>query len=161
MLNLQYGLEIYAFSALFVYIRILDAKNYKVCTDLGNVFSAYTFAMIGIMTLLCATFGVVLTFMLLFRCCKRLSDKYCCCCGHALLMRRLRKVNYSSQEFSQNECAICLLEFQPDSVVTQLPCNDMHVFHHACIRGWVDKTPACPLCKKEITSSDLARKAQL
>ena len=95
LLNFEYGAEAYTFSALFVYIRVLDAHHYTVCTDLGNTYSAIVFVLIGIMTLIYAAFGIIMTIILVFKLCRYLSRKCCFCCGHALLMRSLTKVQYS------------------------------------------------------------------
>ena len=37
-------------------------------------------------------------------------------------------------ETAQDECTICLDEFEPDSMVTPLPCDVRHYFHTACIQ---------------------------
>ena len=95
LLNLEFGAEVYTLSAFFVYIRLLDAHHYTVCTDLGNMYSAVIFVLIGILTLIYAAFGIVLTIILVFKLCRYLSRKCCFCCGHALLMRSLTKVQYS------------------------------------------------------------------
>jgi len=45
-------------------------------------------------------------------------------------------------------CAICLLEFEQDEPIKQLPCN--HFFHADCIEPWLIKRGDCPLCKRHI-----------
>jgi len=34
-----------------------------------------------------------------------------------------------------NACAICLQEYQPTDIVTQLPCSQMHYFHTSCLKA--------------------------
>lgn len=44
-------------------------------------------------------------------------------------------------------CSICLVEFEKEHVVCQLPrCN--HVFHTECIEKWLERCQfTCPLCR--------------
>ena len=51
------------------------------------------------------------------------------------------------------ECAICLMNFERDEMVTALPCDYRHYFHTQCILNWSDKQSACPLCKKYFAMS--------
>lgn len=67
----------------------------------------------------------------------------------------------ASVDASELECSICLEKIQHTNsllgrqeesgngsgLVTPLPCNALHVFHPACIRLWLYKSSACPLCK--------------
>lgn len=48
------------------------------------------------------------------------------------------------------ECAICLLEFEDDSVVRLLTfCY--HVFHQECIDLWLESHKTCPVCRQDLT----------
>lgn len=49
-------------------------------------------------------------------------------------------------------CAICLSEFYPADETVLLDCRHIHHFH--CLSTWVDKTPSCPFCRKQIKSED-------
>jgi hypothetical protein len=61
----------------------------------------------------------------------------------------------SSAEVSQNECAvcpedsfectICLTEIEDGELVGVLPCT--HVYHADCLRQWISRKNACPLCQ--------------
>lgn len=46
-------------------------------------------------------------------------------------------------------CAICLDDCKDDADTVALACS--HQFHKACIRTWLRRQPACPLCKKAVT----------
>ena len=48
------------------------------------------------------------------------------------------------------ECAICQEQFERTSVVCQMPCHIKHIFHSECIKPWIKKQNACPLCKLAI-----------
>ena len=52
------------------------------------------------------------------------------------------------------ECAICQEEFTRTSLVCQMPCHIKHIFHSECIRPWILKQNACPLCKQAIPVSE-------
>ncbi|XP_065635232.1 RING-H2 finger protein ATL29-like [Quercus suber] len=61
---------------------------------------------------------------------------------------------YSSvKEFHKEEygleCAICLLEFEDDSLLRFLPvCH--HVFHQECIDLWLESHKTCPVCRRDL-----------
>jgi len=49
----------------------------------------------------------------------------------------------------RQDCAICLMEFQPQDLCRQLPgCG--HLFHESCIDLWLLRRGDCPLCKNRI-----------
>ena len=98
--HFEFFAEVYVFSALFIYIRIVDARHYKICTSLGNIYSGIIFVFIGILTMICAMFGVVFTILLIFNFFRFLCRKYCCCFGGlALVPKRLAKIPYDSDKF--------------------------------------------------------------
>jgi E3 ubiquitin-protein ligase DOA10 len=41
--------------------------------------------------------------------------------------------------------------------VVTLPCDKRHYFHDECIKNWLERNNACPLCKKPITEADLKK----
>mmetsp|Transcript_30398 Transcript_30398/g.37420 ORF Transcript_30398/g.37420 Transcript_30398/m.37420 type:complete len:92 (-) Transcript_30398:46-321(-) len=51
----------------------------------------------------------------------------------------------------QDECCICLGEFQLKQRVVALPCDFKHYFHQSCIENWFKYHTACPFCKSEVT----------
>uniref|UniRef100_A0A8D0DS41 E3 ubiquitin-protein ligase RNF181 n=1 Tax=Salvator merianae TaxID=96440 RepID=A0A8D0DS41_SALMN len=50
------------------------------------------------------------------------------------------------------KCPVCLLEFEEDEVVREMPCR--HLFHRDCILPWLGKTNSCPLCRHELPTDD-------
>lgn len=44
-----------------------------------------------------------------------------------------------------NDCTICLEEFNNDEEIIKLKCN--HLFHLKCIDDWIKKNQSCPLCR--------------
>ena len=48
MANFEFIAEIFVFSALFIYIRIMEAHTYKTCTSLGSIYSGVIFVLVGI-----------------------------------------------------------------------------------------------------------------
>ena len=68
------------------------------------------------------------------------------------LITNLFKKRFDYKVFTKTkECAICLEEFTDSSEVTPLPCDVRHYFHTECIRGWLQQSDQCPLCKATIT----------
>eukprot|EP00879_Flechtneria_rotunda_P031730 GHRR01034684.1.p1 GENE.GHRR01034684.1~~GHRR01034684.1.p1 ORF type:complete len:249 (+),score=78.95 GHRR01034684.1:83-748(+) len=49
-------------------------------------------------------------------------------------------------------CAVCQCDFAPDETVKLLPCN--HLYHQECVDHWLQLNKMCPICNKEVTSSD-------
>lgn len=55
--------------------------------------------------------------------------------------------NYkASSDDEDNECSICLCEYQEDEVVAKLPCG--HQFHRKCVASWLRNHNTCPHCRK-------------
>ena len=46
------------------------------------------------------------------------------------------------------KCLICFDEFNNGDKSIFLPC--IHIFHEACIKKWLSKKNACPICKNKI-----------
>ncbi|XP_061338233.1 RING-H2 finger protein ATL29-like [Gastrolobium bilobum] len=60
-------------------------------------------------------------------------------------VKDLRKEKYSL------ECAICLLEFEEDSMMRLLTVC-CHVFHQECIDLWLSSHKTCPVCRTDLDS---------
>jgi hypothetical protein len=58
-------------------------------------------------------------------------------------------------EGENNNCVICLGDFEKGDSVTTLPCA--HMFHTDCIKTWLKSNNHCPVCKFEITLNSLMR----
>ena len=59
------------------------------------------------------------------------------------------------KEGINNECVICLSEYEAGDSITTLPCA--HIFHTECIKSWLQSKNHCPVCKFEITLNSLMR----
>ena len=51
---------------------------------------------------------------------------------------------YILNDKTDNECLICLENFNEGETVIILKCN--HYYHTHCIYSWFEKKPTCPLC---------------
>ncbi|CAF0782603.1 unnamed protein product [Didymodactylos carnosus] len=60
-------------------------------------------------------------------------------------------VKYDEKKIKQSDCAICLIDFEQNQEVRQLPCS--HVYHQKCIDQWLLKQFICPSC---LTNVDAA-----
>ena len=58
-------------------------------------------------------------------------------------------------EGQDNNCIICIGDFEIGDKVTSLPC--LHVFHTECIKSWLQSKNFCPVCKYNITEDSLRR----
>ena len=61
------------------------------------------------------------------------------------------------KEGENNNCIICLEEFDIGDSVTTLPC--VHLFHTDCIKNWLKSQNHCPICKFEITLNSIRRES--
>lgn len=53
-----------------------------------------------------------------------------------------------------DECAVCLADFGPDSLVTRLPCR--HYYCTRCITTWLTEHEShCPLCLRPIAEHEI------
>lgn len=57
-----------------------------------------------------------------------------------------QKLHHSNT--SNEQCAICVSEYQSDEIITTLPCN--HEFHKNCVDPWLLEKGLCPICRFEI-----------
>lgn len=56
----------------------------------------------------------------------------------------LERVSYIKRDGFQEECVICLEEFNTKVEVSWMPCS--HLFHSQCIAEWLMRSNQCPLC---------------
>jgi len=49
-------------------------------------------------------------------------------------------------------CQICLVEYDQGDKIIYLPC--IHRFHEPCILDWLKKQPVCPVCQREVYSTE-------
>lgn len=52
------------------------------------------------------------------------------------------------EEVNNTTCSICLCAFDRGEMLISLPCDNRHSFHANCIRDWLIRQNACPLCQK-------------
>lgn len=54
---------------------------------------------------------------------------------------------------AEQDCAVCLTRFDPDSEANRLPCG--HFFHKACLEKWLCHwNVTCPLCRAHVLPDD-------
>ncbi|KAK3085018.1 hypothetical protein FSP39_022932 [Pinctada imbricata] len=53
-----------------------------------------------------------------------------------------------SEGSGQEQCAICLEEYQESQILRVLPCG--HEFHRSCVDPWLVQSATCPLCMHNI-----------
>lgn len=63
------------------------------------------------------------------------------------------KVRENKRHDNNNNCVVCLSEFQIGDIISALPC--CHVFHTECINNWLKNELSCPVCKFEVTLSSI------
>jgi hypothetical protein len=47
-------------------------------------------------------------------------------------------------------CAICFIEYTPESLTVELPCNEGHYFHEECCKKWLKINGTCPICRCDV-----------
>eukprot|EP00929_Paragymnodinium_shiwhaense_P118923 TRINITY_DN9081_c0_g1_i1.p1 TRINITY_DN9081_c0_g1~~TRINITY_DN9081_c0_g1_i1.p1 ORF type:complete len:283 (-),score=26.98 TRINITY_DN9081_c0_g1_i1:328-1176(-) len=77
-------------------------------------------------------------------------------------IEELPTVEYVEEIFDDNRpggfpssCAICLDGFNSEKAITKTPCNSGsgHAFHTECLRGWLQVSRTCPLCRVDMTEA--------
>ena len=52
------------------------------------------------------------------------------------------------EDIKENECSICLEEYNRDKDIIKLKCN--HEYHKECIKMWLNINKICPQCRGDI-----------
>mmetsp|Transcript_12359 Transcript_12359/g.12384 ORF Transcript_12359/g.12384 Transcript_12359/m.12384 type:complete len:184 (-) Transcript_12359:19-570(-) len=70
-----------------------------------------------------------------------------------IINRKFPVVHYSkvSGKLSDKSCAICMEEFQENSLIRRLNCD--HIFHDHCIKHWFKMSKLCYICKQDCRAS--------
>ena len=56
---------------------------------------------------------------------------------------------------AETKCCICYCDFEPGDKVTQLKCNEAHLFHTDYIIEWIGHGEnTCPICRAPIENVD-------
>lgn len=63
------------------------------------------------------------------------------------------EVKENKKSDNNNNCIICLYEFNIGDKISALPC--LHVFHFDCIKHWLKNELSCPVCKLEVTLTSI------
>lgn len=53
----------------------------------------------------------------------------------------------------EEQCPICITEFENDEDVRRLPCK--HLFHPTCVDTWLVQNSHCPCCKLDLNNADI------
>jgi len=65
-------------------------------------------------------------------------------------IRNLGTTTYNPSVHTQNECGICLTEYNQGDQIIELPCSGKHYFHSECITQWLQVSGVCPLCRARV-----------
>ncbi|BEJ12640.1 hypothetical protein CspHIS471_0211000 [Cutaneotrichosporon sp. HIS471] len=61
-----------------------------------------------------------------------------------------RASTLEGEALRDDQCPICLLEFEDGDDLRVLPCQGQHRFHQACVDPWLLRvSTSCPLCRKD------------
>ncbi|CAK9782855.1 hypothetical protein CC85DRAFT_21859 [Cutaneotrichosporon oleaginosum] len=64
--------------------------------------------------------------------------------------RRASTLEADNTTLRDDQCPICLLEFEDGDDLRVLPCAGQHRFHQACVDPWLLRvSTSCPLCRKD------------
>jgi Ring finger domain len=78
-----------------------------------------------------------------------------------LVLKSLTITRFHSEEkveYEQENCSICLCNFENNQQMKTLPCK--HVFHPKCVDAWLIEHLSCPLCVRKITAAVVRKKKE-
>ena len=69
-----------------------------------------------------------------------------------MILSSLTRTQYDPNTFQhESNCVICLVDYEPNDMVTQLRCDDRHYFHTKCVEDWIKQgNNRCPYCRAPI-----------
>ncbi|KAI6197547.1 RING-type domain-containing protein [Aphelenchoides besseyi] len=70
------------------------------------------------------------------------------------IVENLRVAEYVEGNTPNDECAICMLDFEPKQLIRYLPCQ--HIYHVHCIDNWLLRSLTCPSCMEPVDSALLS-----
>jgi len=57
------------------------------------------------------------------------------------IIRSISRVKFSEELFGaisdENECIICMMQFNEEDMITKLNCDGKHFYHTSCIENWI------------------------
>lgn len=69
-----------------------------------------------------------------------------------LILSQLPVCEWVSSGTSGNEeCPLCIGEYEVGETVMRLPC--LHGAHEECMSKWLQRSPQCPVCKLDVEES--------
>ncbi|KAG1327697.1 E3 ubiquitin-protein ligase CIP8-like [Cocos nucifera] len=67
-------------------------------------------------------------------------------------LERLQRFTYGRGDgVREEECVICLMEFDAEAEVSRMPCS--HTFHCRCIIRWLEMSNVCPICRSQMPTA--------
>lgn len=68
------------------------------------------------------------------------------------LLRPVRTITEDDTALAEDQCAVCMCDFEASAMqkCVQLPC--LHCFHRECLSEWLNKSPSCPTCRLSLDS---------
>ena len=72
---------------------------------------------------------------------------------------RLKKTTFGNLDEDKKKfaphCIVCYADFKDEDQLSELACDDRHIFHTECIQKWLETDLRCPICKKDVDGSKL------
>ena len=63
------------------------------------------------------------------------------------------EIRENKKSDNNNNCVICLCEFNIGEQIAALPC--LHIFHFECIKNWLKNELSCPVCKLQVNLNNI------
>eukprot|EP00983_Pelagomonas_calceolata_P114419 1160092-Pelagomonas_calceolata.AAC.8 len=88
------------------------------------------------------------------RLCEEAEQAFEMLCTPARVLQAIAKLplftwdEAKQQQQEQSVCSVCTEVLQVGDQVQSLPCHETHLFHPACLRPWLSKSNACPVCRE-------------
>ena len=114
--------------------------------------SMFMLLIVGYLFFIIYFFVIVMVILLL---CRRFRSRQQRINSSAAILNSISKIKFTEDLFgalnAENECIICMCQYQENDLITRLNCNPRHFFHTSCIEQWIKGgNNKCPMCRKPI-----------
>lgn len=134
--------------SLYLIVILLLANNQNGWLFLAALFTIGFIENINILVWIIASF--FLSFIFIIELTVRTITCKLACPRKEIVVREYeyKLYRYVTLKSKETTCMICLCDFIPAETICVLECSNPHLYHKNCIKAWLKKQNACPICRQ-------------